>query len=123
MQIRWQGCVYTVRIREMCWNWFDTRKKTAISCRCRRSDIFSNADAVSGKTQQKQAWKTGRYAGIQYSVPTNQKNSGIKKSYMGIVRKEKIGYSKDSYQIRNRSGVVCLFFSDSKFTPSPIGFN
>ena len=81
------------------------KKRTATGCRCRRSDIFSNADVVSGKTQQKQAWKTGRSAGIQYSVPTHQKDSGIKKSYMGIVRKEKIGYSKDSYQILNRTQV------------------
>lgn len=36
-----------------------------------------------------------------YSIPYPQikKDSGTKKSYMGIVRKEKIGYSKDSYQI------------------------
>ena len=81
------------------------KKRTATGCRYRRSDIFSNADAVSGKTQQKQAWKTGRSAGIPYSVPTIKKDSGIKKSYMGIVRKEKIGYSKDSYQILNRTQV------------------
>ena len=80
--------------------------------------MFSGADAVSGKMQQKQAWKTGRYAGLQYSLSTDKKDSSTKKSYMGIVRKEKIGYSKDSYQIRNRSGVVCLLLSDSKFTLS-----
>ena len=74
-------------------------KRTATGCRYRRGDIFINADAVSGKTQQKQAWKTGRYAGIQYSLSTDKKDSSTKKSYMGIVRKEKIGYSKDSYQI------------------------
>ena len=61
--------------------------------------IFSNADAGCRKAQQKQAWKTGRYAGIQYSLSTDKKDSGTKKSYMGIVRKEEIGYSKNSYQI------------------------
>ena len=80
-------------------------KRAATGCRCRKSDIFSNADVVSGKTQQKQAWKTGRYAGIQYSLSIDKKDSGTKKSYMGIVRKEKIGYSKDSYQILNRTQV------------------
>ena len=45
------------------------------------------------------------YAGIQYSLSTDKKDSGTKKSYMGIVRKEKIGYSKDSYQILNRTQV------------------
>ena len=30
---------------------------------------------------------------------TDKKDSGTKKSYMGIVRKEEIGYSKNSYQI------------------------
>ena len=39
------------------------------------------------------------YAGIQYSLSTDKKDSGTKKSYMGIVRKEEIGYSKNSYQI------------------------
>ena len=39
------------------------------------------------------------YAGIQYSLSTDKKDSGTKKSYMGIVREGKIGYSKDSYQI------------------------
>ena len=33
------------------------------------------------------------------SLSTDKKNSGTKKSYMGIVRKEEIGYSKNSYQI------------------------
>ena len=61
-------------------------------------------DELKGKTdcrkaQQKQAWKTGRYTGIQYSLSTDKKDSGTKKSYMGIVRKEEIGYSKNSYQI------------------------
>lgn len=68
-------------------------------CRGRRGDIFSNADAGCRKAQQKQAWKTSRYAGIQYSLSTDKKDSGTKKSYMGIVRKEEIGYSKNSYQI------------------------
>ena len=104
--IRWQDCVYTARIRGIYWNWFDTRKKELpLAAGTEEGDIFINADAVSGKTQQKQAWKTGRSAGIPYSVPTHQKDSGIKKSYMGIVRKEKIGYSKDSYQILNRTQV------------------
>ena len=35
---------------------------------------------------------------LSYSY-TDKKDSGTKKSYMGIVRKEKIGYSKNSYQI------------------------
>ena len=76
-----------------------TEKRTATGCRCRRGDIFSNADAGCRKAQQKQAWKTSRYAGIQYSLSTDKKDSGTKKSYMGIVRKEEIGYSKNSYQI------------------------
>ena len=45
-------------------------------------------DELKGKTgcrkaQQKQAWKTGRYTGIQYSLSTDKKDSGTKKSYMG----------------------------------------
>ena len=46
--------------------------------------------------RQKQAWKTGRYAGIQYSLSPDKKDSGTKKSYLGIVRKAEIGYSKNS---------------------------
>ena len=103
MQIRWQDCVYTARIRGTLYHLTGTgsipEKRTATGCRCRRGDIFSNADAGCRKAQQKQAWKTGRYAGIQYSLSTDKKDSGTKKSYMGIVRKEEIGYSKNSYQI------------------------
>ena len=29
-----------------------------------------------------------RYANIFYSVPTDQKDSGIKKSYMGVVKRQ-----------------------------------
>ncbi len=68
--------------------------------------IYSATQMLSAERRNRnRLWKTGRSAGIQYSVPTHQKDSGIKKSYMGIVRKEKIGYSKDSYQILNRTQV------------------
>ena len=59
------------------------------------------------------------YAGIQYSLSTDKKDSGTKKSYMGIVRKEEIGYSKKQLSnLKQVTGVVCLILSGSKFTPS-----
>ena len=52
-----------------------------------------------------------------YSIPiSDKKDSGTKKSHMGIVRKEEIGYSKNSYQSEKQvTGVVCSMLSDSKF--------
>lgn len=60
------------------------KKELPLGCRCRRGDIFSNADAGCRKAQQKQAWKTGRYAGIQYSLSTDKKDSGTKNHIWGL---------------------------------------
>ncbi len=59
-------------------------KSPATGCRCRRSDIFVNADAGCRKAQQGKTRKTGRYAGIQHSVLTYQKDSSIKNHIWGL---------------------------------------
>lgn len=62
--------------------------------------IYSaNTDAVCREQESCETGRTGRYACVQYPLPTYKKDSSIEKSHMGIVRKEKNGYSKGSCRI------------------------
>ena len=67
MQIRWQGCVYTVRIREMCWNWFDTRKKLPLAVGVEEV-IYSATQMLSAERRNRN--RLGKLAGMPvYSIP------------------------------------------------------
>lgn len=62
--------------------------------------IYSATQMLSAESREScETGRTGRYACVQYPLPTYKKDSSIEKSHMGIVRKEKNGYSKGSYRI------------------------
>lgn len=56
-------------------------------------------------------WRTGRYAGIRHSASADKKDSCIEKSYMEILRKEKMDIVRlvTRSEINNRCNLPITF--------------
>lgn len=71
MQIRWQDCVYTARIRGIYWNWFDTKKKELPLAAGAEEVIYSATQMLSAERRNRN--RLGKLAGMPvYSIPYPQ---------------------------------------------------
>lgn len=84
MQIRWQDCVYTARIRGTYWNWFDTRKKLPLAAGAEEV-IYSATQMLAAERRNKN--RLGKLADMPvYSIPYPQikKIAALKNHIWGL---------------------------------------